>query len=85
MARRAKYDALREYLSEKTARRITLTFDEVAEIVDIPDSARRYEWWWSNEDVNTTTHVQCKAWQGAGYAAEPNMRAGAVTFVRLAA
>jgi hypothetical protein len=80
----SKYEALGDYLREQSASSVTLTFNELDAIVRLPASAKRYPFWWSNEDVKTTVHVQCKAWQEAGYEAEPNLRGKRVTFRRKA-
>lgn len=69
----AKYDPLRDHLLGQSATLLTLSLEEIGHIVPLPTSATRYEWWWANEDVGTTTHVQCKSWQSAGYDAEPNL------------
>jgi uncharacterized protein (DUF2342 family) len=80
----SKYDPLRAYLEAQTASSLTLSFSELDAIVRLPASAKRYEFWWSNEDVKTTMHVQCRAWQEAGYTAAPNLRGKRVTFRRSA-
>ena len=76
----AKYDPLRDLLMRQSGR-VTLPLAEIESVVQLPSSAKQHEWWWANEDVQTTAHVQCKAWQEAGYNAEPNLRGGTVTFV----
>ncbi|MDB5510813.1 MAG: hypothetical protein JWR08_296 [Enterovirga sp.] len=78
----SKYDALREYLEAQSSDAVTLTFVQLDAIVKLPAPAKRYEFWWSNEDVKTTVHMQSKAWQDAGYLAEPNLRGKRVTFRR---
>ncbi len=64
----SKYDPLFDYLI-KCKSRIILTFDELEDILGftLPKSAYLYEWWWANEDVDTTSHTRCKLWQNAGY------------------
>jgi hypothetical protein len=76
------YDPLRDHLSQQSGAVLTFSFDELDAIVPLPISARRHEAWWANEDVRTTAHVQCKAWQAAGYDAEVNLGARTVTFRR---
>lgn len=76
------YDPLRDYLRAQSAASLTLTLSELDAIVKLPASAKRYPFWWSNEDVKKTVHVQCKAWQEAGYKAQPNLRGRTVTFRR---
>jgi len=80
----SKYERLRDFLGEQSADSLTLTFTQLDALVRLPASAKRYDFWWSNEDVKTTIHVQCKAWQDAGYEAEPNLRGKRVTFRRKA-
>jgi uncharacterized protein (DUF2342 family) len=80
----SKYEPLRDFLREQSADSLTLNFTQLDALVRLPASAKRYEFWWSNEDVKTTVHVQCKAWQDAGYEAEPNLRGKRVTFRRKA-
>ena len=59
-------------------------FQEIEQIIGepLPQAAYQYEWWWTNEDPRTTTHVQCRAWQGAGYKAEVQLARRAATFTR---
>ena len=76
----SKYDPLRLFLQKQSATSLTLKFDEIDQIVPLPRSAKKYEWWWANEDPDTTSHVQCVAWQKAGYSALPNIHAASVTF-----
>lgn len=78
----SKYDALRVFLSKQSAAVFTMTFDEVDKIVPLPRAARSNTPWWANENIETTLHVQCRAWQSAGYEANANMRRGTVTFRR---
>lgn len=78
----SKYDALREHLEAQSSDVVTLTFAQLDAIVKLPAPAKRYAFWWSNEDVKTTVHMQSKAWQDAGYLAEPNLRGKRVTFRR---
>lgn len=78
----SKYDALRDHLQLAIGRTVSLTFDEIDSIVRLPASARRYEWWWANEDPSMTSHVQCKSWQEAGFDADADLRSGIVTFRR---
>ena len=80
----SKYDPLRDFLQEQSAGSVTLSLAELDAIVRLPASAKRFDFWWSNEDVKTTIHAQSKAWQEAGYLAEPNVRGKSVTFRRKA-
>ncbi len=78
----SKYDPLREHLERQNSDVVTMTFAELEAVVRLPAAAKRHPFWWSNEDVKTTLHVQCRAWQAAGYKAEPNLRGKRVTFRR---
>jgi hypothetical protein len=78
----AVYDPLEDYLRDQSCDIVTMTFDEVCQIVPLPRSAFNYEWWWSNEDIETTSHVQCRAWQRAGYTAKVDTRSKTVSFSR---
>ena len=78
----SKYDSLRLFLQKQSAPSLTLQFSEIERLVSLPTSAQQYEWWWANEDPDTTSHVQCVAWQRAGYTAHPDMQGAKVTFVR---
>ena len=65
----SKYNPLCNYLKNCDLKVVILEFEEIEEILGfvLPTSAYKYEWWWANEDVNTTNHSHCKSWQGAGY------------------
>ena len=67
-----KYDPLQQHLAGQRGQQVRLSFQEIEQIIGepLPQAAYQYEWWWTNEDPRTTTHVQCRAWQGAGYKAE---------------
>ena len=78
-----KYGPLKEFLAGQSAASVTLTIAELDAIVRLPASAKRFEFWWSNDDLKTTIHAQSKAWQEAGFQAEPNLRGKRVTFRRV--
>lgn len=78
----SRYDPLRTYLEGQSAAIVTLNLAALDAIVKLPAPAKRYEFWWSNDDVKTTMHVQCRAWQDAGYEAEPDLRRKIVVFRR---
>ncbi len=81
----SRYDALRDHLAAQDAPTVTLTLSQLDAVVKLPAAARRYAFWWANEDLKTTLHVQSRAWQEAGYLAEPNLRGKRVTFRRIGA
>ena len=64
----AKYDPLGAYLSRRASPEIELAFEEVERIIGskLPETASRPQWW-ANETNPDTRHVQCRAWQDAGY------------------
>ncbi len=80
----SKYDPLQEHLEAQAADTVTMSFTELDALVKLPAAAKRHPFWWSNEDVKTTVHAQSRAWQLAGYEAEPNLRGKRVTFRRKA-
>ena len=64
----AKYDALERYLSRRGSAEMELSFEELERIIGsaLPASAARSQWS-ANETSAETNHVQCRAWQDAGY------------------
>jgi len=63
-----KYDPLGQYLFTSGSRTISLSFDQVGELVrgGLPWSAYQYQAWWANER-EPRTHVHKQAWMAAGY------------------
>jgi CBS domain-containing protein len=59
----SKYAPLATFLSKqpKTQERITLTFDQIEEVINnqLPAAAREHRSWWAND---STTHVQSGQW-----------------------
>lgn len=78
----SKYDPWRDHLSRQHADNVIITFDELDALTPLPGSARTYPEWWANEDVEATTHSQCRSWQAAGYNARVDIIRGVVTFSR---
>jgi hypothetical protein len=78
----SKYDPLKLFLQRQSASSVTMNFDKIDRIVALPSSAKKYEWWWANENPHETSHVQCLSWQYAGYDAFPNIQTAQVKFVR---
>lgn len=81
-----KYDPLRDHLKKARSeghREIVLTFDKIEELLTtkLPRTAKENPTWWGNEDLSTTTHVQCQSWQNAGWTAEPDITSQRVRFV----
>ncbi len=77
-----KYDPLDARLAQAAGETLTLTFGQMDELVQgLPPSARKYLAWWANE--TTGSHVQARAWTGAGWRVdEVDFRAERVTFRR---
>jgi len=80
----SKYDRLRNYLMALGSPAVLMTFAEVEAVLrtSLPYSARFYREWWSNEPSDASMHVQCRAWQNAGYSAIADIDAKSVTFRR---
>ena len=71
----SKYDPLLQHLAKSDPLMLTLSFDEVEQILGtpLPPSARRYPAWWGNQEG--------KAWMEAGYRTEDlDLNAGTVVF-----
>jgi hypothetical protein len=75
----SKYDPLRDFLSERGAGPVTLTFAQIDRLVGtLPRSARLYRLWWRNDDPS---HHHCRSWNDAGYTAHPDFSAQTVAFL----
>jgi hypothetical protein len=80
----SKYDPLQKYLRDEPSgiKEIAMTISHINTIVKLPPSALSHEEWWANENVDTTSHVQARSWQLAGWDAHPNLIRQIVTFYR---
>jgi hypothetical protein len=78
------YNPIHDRLQRSNAASLKLSFVEIEHLIGrpLPQSAYDRAEWWSNEDLGTTKHVQCRAWQTAGYNAEVNLGDRTVTFWR---
>ncbi len=78
------YDPLRQRLLSVGENSLVLSFEDIEAVIGqaLPKSAHDYDAWWSNEDPETTTHTQSKAWTTAGFDAEVNRGRRQVTFRR---
>ena len=67
-----KYYNLQKYLEDQDKSSITLSFEEIEEILgfELPSTAINKRSWWGNEDIETTRHSQCRAWRNAGWKVE---------------
>jgi len=75
-----KYAILTDYLSQKSDKNITLSFDEIEEILGfpLPKSAYYHKAWWSNSENG---HSQTKAWLNAGWSTKSiNLITKKITF-----
>jgi hypothetical protein len=72
-----KYEPLSEYLTNSGLNSISLTFQEIEDILDfpLPKSATIYRAWWENSG-----HVQAKSWSSAGYTCVANLREQTAVF-----
>lgn len=77
-----KYKPLQNFLGAGPKRPLSLSYEQIELILGagLPTSAHEYAEWWANEDLSTTTHVQCRAWIGAGFDAHPDVAAKIVEF-----
>ena len=66
----SKYDPLLHYLVRNDSLHLKLSFREIERILgtSLPQSARRHNAWWSNEQNGR--HVQAASWLEAGYRTE---------------
>lgn len=79
-----KYAALTRFLRQQEGARITLSFQELEEILgfSLPASAWKYPSWWAN---SASGQSQVKAWREAGWETrDVDLRGRRVTFVRVA-
>lgn len=89
MARRAarvrgKYAPLHEYLENRYADSVVLTFAQIEDLLGgaLPDTARARHDWWTNTDGVANKSSCSDAWILAGRTARPNLLARTVTFER---
>lgn len=78
-----KYEALPQFLSSRRGSQIRIDFSEIEAILgfSLPQSAYRYEAWWSN---NETGHSHARSWLQAGWRTEGvDLANRKVTFARV--
>ncbi|BCQ30168.1 HNH endonuclease (plasmid) [Caballeronia sp. NK8] len=65
----SKYAPLGVYLQQATASDLTLTFDQVEQIIgtNLPPSASKHDEWWQNSTPGSDSHVQALAWMTTGW------------------
>jgi hypothetical protein len=79
----SKYAPLGEYLKRQNADRVTLTFQQVEQILGfaLPASAHTFRQWWENDEQ--PKRVPASSWMEAGWrTADVSLTAGRVTLVR---
>jgi hypothetical protein len=76
-----KYATLAEYLRGRLSGTVTVSFEDVAEIVGgLPRSALNHRAWWANDE----SHAQGRAWLQEGWRVEAvDLEAARVTFQKL--
>jgi len=74
----SKYDALQHYLEKSQKQNVTLSYDEIEEILgfSLPASASKHRPWWGNGG-----HSQARAWLNAEYEVASVDLGRSVTFV----
>lgn len=79
-----KYEALYQYLENRYANSLVLTFAQMEDLLGfpLPDSARVDQEWWSNGEPQDPRQTQSRAWTRASRIATPNLGAQIVRFER---
>jgi hypothetical protein len=59
-----KYKALYEYLENRYANTVVLTFAQIEDLLGftLPDAARVDQEWWANKDPNDTSPPHSRSW-----------------------
>lgn len=80
-----KYRLLYEYLENRYANDVVLTFEQIEALLGfpLPDSARTDREWWTIASVSTTESRCSDAWTLAHRTARPNLSAQTVVFERV--
>jgi hypothetical protein len=81
------HEALYQYLEERYASTVVLTFAQIEDLLGRPlaASARVDREWWSNDDLLDPRGVPLKAWTRASRTATVNLGAQTVLFERIQA
>jgi hypothetical protein len=79
-----KYALLYEYLENRYANSVVLTFAQIEDLVGfaLPDQARLRREWWTDADAAAAGPSYADAWRLASRTALPNLLAQIVTFDR---
>jgi hypothetical protein len=80
-----KYRRLYEYLENRYANTVVLTFGQVEDLLgfSLPDVARTDQEWWTIADISTAEDRCSDAWTLASRTARPNLTAQTVAFERV--
>jgi hypothetical protein len=80
----SKYASLHDYLANRYADSVVLTFAQLEDLLGcaLPDSARVQHEWWTSTDKNAGKSSCSDAWILAGRTARPNLLARTVAFER---
>jgi hypothetical protein len=78
------YLSLYEYLENRYANTVVLTFGEIEDLLGfaLPDLARLRQEWWTNADPNPARPSHSDSWILARRTARPNLLAKTVVFER---
>jgi hypothetical protein len=81
----AVYRVFHDYLKDRYADTVVLTFDEIEDLLGfpLPDAARLRAEWWANDDEASGASIQSRAWMQASRTAKPNLFARTVVFERV--
>ena len=84
-AMRAEYRPLHDYLRDRYASAVVLTFKEIEDIMNakLPELARQKAEWWTGAEPDGAPSAQSQTWTQAGRSAVPNMMASCVRFERV--
>lgn len=76
------YRLLFQYLRDRYADRVVLTFNEIEDLIGflLPEAARADETWWNDAVGSARRSPQADAWRCAGRIAAVNMSAQRVLF-----
>ena len=79
-----KYAPLHEYLANRYADSVVLTFGQIEDLLGsaLPDNARARHEWWTGTDRDAAKSSCSDAWILAGRTATPNLLARTVAFER---
>jgi hypothetical protein len=82
----SKYASLHQYLANRYADSVVLTFAQLEDLLGcaLPDSARVQHEWWTGGDRDADKSSCSDAWILAGRTARPNLLARTVAFERRA-